>query len=407
MKLFLLKRIFRVKVCSWYVSQDMLLPKFTVPNAISDIPVKSDNRICKNTDKCYNRAEVAGVYHGAKMVMEEIRLGTIGTGNIVRSILNAVRLTDGIRHEAVYSRTQDKGQALAQEYGADKVYTDMDRLLADPDVNFIYVASPNNMHYSQVKTALKHGKNVICEKPFCAKRAMVLELKDLAIKKGLFLIDATPTAFLPNYMILKEQIKRIGRIRLVICNYSQYSSRYDLLKKGEVPNVFNPEFEGGALQDIGYYDVYIAAALFGWPDSITYYPNICCTGVDTSGIMVMKYPGFLFEGSAAKDTRGVNFLQIEGEEGYIYVDNGPNGIAKVRTVIGGNEEVFDEQPDPSGWDELKHPELSNRWYYEIQEMTRLVLEDNYQELYRRLDITADCIGMIEKARLDAGIIFPE
>ena len=79
--------------------------------------------------------------------MKQIKLGTIGSGAIVRSILDGVQATDGISLEAVYSRTEKKGRELAEKYGAEKVYTDLEALFSDEDVNYIYVASPNNMHY--------------------------------------------------------------------------------------------------------------------------------------------------------------------------------------------------------------------------------------------------------------------
>ena len=101
--------------------------------------------------------------------MNEVRLGTIGSGVIVRSILDAVKRTDGIRLTAVYSRTEEKGRALAQDYGAEKVYTDMDEFLSSNAINTVYIATPNLLHYEQAKKALLAGKHVICEKPFCTR----------------------------------------------------------------------------------------------------------------------------------------------------------------------------------------------------------------------------------------------
>lgn len=325
--------------------------------------------------------------------MKEIKLGTIGSGVIVRSILDGVKVTEGISLEAVYSRSEEKGRKLAGDYGAQKVYTELEDMFNDADVNFIYVASPNSLHYEQAKAALEHGKNVICEKPFCTTCAKVEELISIAKKNHLFLIDATPTAFLPNFELLKQQIEKVGKKRLVMCSYSQYSSRYDQVLKGEVPNIFNPEFAGGCLQDINYYNVYFNVALFGKPESAVYYPNICPTGVDTSGIVLMKYKDFVSECSGAKDTWGVNAAQIQGEKGYIYVENGSNGIESVRVVTRDGEETFNEQPNP------------DRWFYEVQNMTRLVLNDDYEAIYKRLKVTADVIDVIETVRKQAGIRF--
>lgn len=325
--------------------------------------------------------------------MKEIKLGTIGSGIIVRSILDGVKATEGISLEAVYSRSMEKGRKLADEYGAQKVYTDLEALFGDEDVNFIYVASPNGLHYEQTKAALEHGKNVICEKPFCTTRAKVEELIDIAKERRLFLIDATPTAFLPNFELLKQKIEKIGRKRLVMCSYSQYSSRYDQVLRGEAPNIFNPEFAGGCLQDINYYNVYFNVALFGKPETAVYYPNICATGVDTSGVVLMKYKDFVSECSGAKDTWGVNSAQIQGEKGYIYIENGANGIESLRIVTRDGEENYNEQPNP------------DRWFYEVQNLTRLVLNDDYEAIYKRLEVTADVIDVIETVRKQAGILF--
>jgi predicted dehydrogenase len=295
---------------------------------------------------------------------------------------------------AVYSRTKEKGEKLALAYNVQKVYTDMDKFLSDEEINFVYIATPNLLHYEQTKKALLAGKNVICEKPFCTKASQARELIALAKEKGLFLFDAVPTSFLPNYEIIKREIPKIGKIKLVQGNYSQYSSRYDLLLKGEVPNIFNPEYAGGSLMDINFYNVYLNVALFGKPKSAVYYPNIYNGLIDTSGIVVMQYDGFVSESSGAKDTWGVNFLQIEGEKGYIYIVDGSNGLLEIRVVTKDSDETFNNQDNPS------------RWYYEVQKMTELVLAGDYERVYERLDVMLDVVEVLEQVRKEAGILFP-
>lgn len=326
--------------------------------------------------------------------MDEIRLGTIGSGVIVHSVLGNVLKTEGIRLAAVYSRSQEKGDALAAEFGARKVYTDMDAFLADPETNFIYIATPNLLHYPQAKKALLAGKNVILEKPFCTMAAHARELIDLAREKGLFLIDAVPTAFLPNLEVLKEALPKIGRIKLVQGNYSQYSSRYDLLIKGEMPNIFNPEYAGGCLMDINFYNIYLNIALFGKPSRAVYYPNRYPGAADTSGIAVLQYDGFVSESAGAKDTWGVNFFQIEGETGYIYVEGGPNGLAQVRVVTKTSDETVNRQPEP------------DRWFYEVQNLTKLVLANDHAAIEARQDIMLQVMEVLESLRRGAGITFP-
>lgn len=326
--------------------------------------------------------------------MKEIKLGTIGSGVIVHSILDQVKRIPGVKLVAVYSRTQEKGAALAAEYGAQKVYTDMDAFLADPEVNVVYIATPNLLHYAQARKALLAGKHVILEKPFTTKVSDARELVRIAKEKHLLLVDAVPPAYLPNFQILKEQLAKIGRVKLVMSNYSQYSSRYDKVLAGEVPNIFNPELAGGSLMDINFYNVYLNIALFGKPQQAVYYPNIYPGLADTSGVMVLRYADFVSQNAGAKDTWGVNFFQIEGEKGYIYAENGANRITALRVVTKEGEEILNAQPDP------------NCWYYEVQKVSQEVLAEDYDSIYGRLDAMLDVIATMEESRKAAGIRFP-
>lgn len=326
--------------------------------------------------------------------MKELRMGTIGSGSIVHTILDNVKAVDGIRLTTVYSRTEEKGRQLAAEYGADRVYTDLDAFLGDPEMNVVYIASPNLLHYEQAKKALLAGKHVICEKPFCTKAEQAKELTALAKEKKLFLADAVPTAYLPNLEVLKRELAKVGRVKLVLGNYSQYSSRYDLVLKGEVPNVFNPKYAGGCLMDINFYNVYLSTALFGKPLASVYYPNRYGELADTSGVLIMQYDGFVSSLAGAKDTWGVNYFQIEGEKGHIYIRDGSNGIAEVRVVTKDSEETFNLQENPE-------------WrFYEVQKLTEYMLSGDYEAVYGRLDVMIDVIEILEDARKKAGILFP-
>ena len=263
--------------------------------------------------------------------MDGIRLGTIGSGTIVRSILDAVRATPGIRLEAVYSRSPEKAERLAADYGAASVYSDMDAFLSDPAVNFVYIATPNSLHFAQAKRSLLAGKNVILEKPFCPCAEEAAELVALARENGLFLVDATPTAFLPGLGILRRELPALGRIRAVQANYSQYSSRLARLAAGFLPPVFDPAFCGGCLMDLGYYNVYLNAALFGRPRAVRYEPRFLSESffadagnapdaakrprtADIAGTLTLDYGDFTSTNFAAKDIPGVSFFQISGED---------------------------------------------------------------------------------------------
>lgn len=327
--------------------------------------------------------------------MKELRLGTIGSGVIVRSILDCVRQTEGIHLESVYSRSEETGQALAKDYGAKKVFTDLDAFLADPKLDVVYIATPNLLHYQQVRQALLAGKHVVCEKPFCPRADQARELLELARSRRQFLIEAVPTPFLPNFPLLKEQLGKIGRVKLALGNYTQYSARYDKLLAGEVSNIFDPQLAGGCLMDINYYNVYLTVALFGPPEQTLYRPNRFSNGVDTSGVALLSYPGFTAALAASKDARGVSSFQIEGELGFIQVRDGSNGLTEIRVVSPEGEAALNLQPEP------------NRWLYEVRAVTGLIHSGDYETAYGMLrDVTLPTVEAVEQARKSAGLRFP-
>ena len=316
-----------------------------------------------------------------------MRIGTIGTGMIVGKILEGVAAAEGVSCGAVYSRSRETGAALAEKFGVEKVYTDMEDFLSDPELDAIYVASPNGLHGPQAKMALEHGKHVWLEKPFTPTLREAEELFDLAEKRGRFLLEAITTQSMPNFKILRDLLPQVGRVKIVQCCYNQYSSRYDQLLAGELTNVFDPAFQGGSLMDINVYNISFATSLFGKPAEAVYYANCHENGVDTSGSLVMRYPDFVCVCEGAKDTWGVNFAQIHGEKGYLYVKDGANWFSEVLLETkDGRRQRFDEQ-DPD-----------RHWHYEVRELAEIIRTGDQAEYRRRKRLTLDVVELLENAR---------
>ncbi|MBQ7598008.1 MAG: Gfo/Idh/MocA family oxidoreductase [Clostridia bacterium] len=326
--------------------------------------------------------------------MQELRLAAIGSGMIVHAVLSHVKETPGVTLEAVYSRSRETGEALARECGCKKVYTSLEAMLLDPAVNTVYIASPNLLHFAQAKQALQAGKHVICEKPFVPTRAQAQTLINLAKEKGLLLAEAVPTPHLPNFPLLRKLLPEIGPIRLVLANYTQYSARYDKLRGGEKPNIFNPALAGGCLMDINFYNVYLNVALFGAPQSAAYYPNIYPGAADTSGVFVMQYASFISTNAGAKDARGKSFFTVEGERGSIEIENGANGLQRIHLLTAEKDEMLNEQPHP------------DRWYYEVCSLTKCFLDEDRETLDALLQTTLQTVTVMETARKNAGLRFP-
>lgn len=230
-----------------------------------------------------------------------MKMGTIGTG-MITEWLNTAFQDNGLECTAVYSRKEETGRRLADKYNMPKVYTDLDAMLHDEELDCIYIASPNSLHYPQAMRALEAGKNVILEKPFVSTIEECRTLIDTAKKHHRFLFEAITVPYNPNYQKIKERIGDLGSLKMVQCNFSQYSSKYDKFKNNENPNVFNPQFSGGALMDINIYNAHFIIGLFGAPKALRYVPNIAANGIDTSGILVFDYDGFLACGIGCKDS---------------------------------------------------------------------------------------------------------
>lgn len=323
-----------------------------------------------------------------------MKIGTIGTGFIVDAFLSALKEIEGTECIAMYSRKEETAKSLAEKHQVKTIYTDLEKLYADPTIEFIYVASPNSLHYKHTYKALQHGKHVICEKPFTSTVRETKSLMDLARKNQLMLFEGITTIHLPNYQLIKAQIEKLGQIRLVQCNYSQYSSRYNLLLNGETPNVFNPEFAGGALADINIYNLHFVLNLFGTPESVNYTANKHANGIDTSGVIVLKYPDFVAECVGAKDTRSMNFVLVQGENGFLHVENGANGCRKVILHLNDNEIILNSQT------------RDNLLYYELLAFKEIYQTKDFDRCYQLLDYSYSVMEVYESARKTAGIVFP-
>jgi len=323
-----------------------------------------------------------------------MKIATIGTSFVTNTFLESLAPTPEAECIALYSRNEESARFLAEKFHIERVFTDLDAMLKDPEIDFVYIASPNSLHYEQTLKAFQYGKNVLLEKPFTSTAQEAEALIARAKEKHLMLFEAITTIHLPNFHYLKENLSRLGKIRIIQCNYSQYSSRYDKLLAGEIPNVFNPDFSGGALMDINIYNLHFVINLFGIPRAARYFPNKHPNGVDTSGILILEYPEFLAECVGSKDTASMNFGMIQGEKGYVIAENGVNGCRKVVFYSPSGEISFNEQP------------YSNLLVYEMKRFCEIFDQKDYAACYSLLEHSLSVMTVLEMARKEAGIIFP-
>ena len=189
-----------------------------------------------------------------------MKLGVVGNGMIVKQLLeDAAQLADvEIRALCVREKSLDQGRELADRYHIREIYTEYPVFLTRTDIDTVYIGIISSMHYEYAKEALKAGKNVICEKPFTTEYDEARELIDLAKRKKLFLWEACKIPYSRNFRAVKENLGMVGAVKLVQCNYSQYSSRYDAYREQKVLPAFDPAFSGGCLYDINMYNIHFA-----------------------------------------------------------------------------------------------------------------------------------------------------
>lgn len=265
-----------------------------------------------------------------------MKLAILGTGKIVEEVLPVLKEINGIELSAILStpRSIEKAEKLAELYAISQASSDYDSILANPDVDTVYVALPNHLHYDYAKKALLAGKHVICEKPFTLTLAEFEDLAKIAEQKNRILLEAITNQYLGNFASIKANLAKLGDIKIVECNYSQYSSRYDAFKRGEIAPAFDPAKGGGALRDLNIYNIHLVVGLFGKPERVQYLGNME-RGVDTSGILIMDYGNFKAACIGAKDCSADIKSTIQGNKGSIAVLGPTNSMPELSLSLNG------------------------------------------------------------------------
>ena len=323
-----------------------------------------------------------------------MKIATIGSGFIVDRFMEAARQVDGIEVYGVYSRTEERAKAFAEKHAVQNYFTDVDAMLADQGYDTVYIASPNSLHYEYAKAALEADKHIICEKPFTSTVEELEALIELSRNKELFLFEAVTGIHLPHFKAIEQELHKVGDLKIIQANYSQYSSRYDKLKAGEVPNVFNLEFSGGALADLNIYNLHFVIRLLGRPEAVTYVPNKFEGGVDTSGVCVLQYVNSVATCIGSKDTKSENSVLLQGDAGYIKVNGSANIIDSVEVVANGEKESIDLGQNP------------NNMVAELEDFETMYRSRDYGAAEAWLEHSVSVMETFEKARESAGIIYP-
>lgn len=329
-----------------------------------------------------------------------LKLGIIGTHIITDQLLDAAKKTGEYQLTSVYSRKMARAKEFGQKYGATEFYDSLPQFFDEGDFDVVYIASPNSVHYEQVRLAIENDKFIILEKPALVNPHEFHEVeKLLAAHPKARLFEAARNIHTPLFKAAEKKIRGM-KFGGATMNIMKYSSRIDKVYEGvqPIPNIFNPEFAGGALEDLGVYGVYLAVALYGKPDSVNYLPTMLKTGVDGNGVATLTYGDksvTIVTGKTSNNYLGTEFY---GGRDTVWLDSAFN----IRQGIYYDDDKQAHQLDVKVAD--------NDMVYELQDfaeiMNNLKDADNEERYQRWLQLAEDVNQVIYDLRQSCDLTFP-
>lgn len=302
-----------------------------------------------------------------------MKWGILATGKITNKFAQTVLGMGGEDTlNAVGSRRIGAAREFAEKYGIEHAYGSYEELCVSPYIDAVYIATPNNMHYENAKMCLNAGKHVLCEKPFTTSAAQAEELYSLAEQKGLFIMEAFWTRFLPLLLEMRKLIAGgvIGEVKHVRCDYGFMT---DESRKGRK---FDSGLGGGALLDIGIYNLgFVHMVMDAAPVHFSSQVNINEFGTDDFSAILLEYPG----GRTACVTTSIGLEMpreavVFGTKGSIALSDHQHAQAMTVRVVG--QEPY----------EVKMPFEVNGFEYQIHEVNRCVKAGmNTSDILRKED----------------------
>lgn len=248
--------------------------------------------------------------------MTGLRWGILATGGIAAAFASDLR-TAGLDLVAVGSRSQESADAFATRFDIPRAHGSYEALAADPEVDIIYVATPHPMHHADARLALEHGKHALVEKAFTVNRTEAEDLQALAAEKGLLVMEAMWTRYLPHMVRIREILAAgtLGEIRTVFADHTQK------LPTDPAHRLNALELGGGALLDLGIYPVSFIWDVLGAPESIQATARLIETGADAEVATLMTHAGGAVSTSVSSSrAAGPNTAAIVGTDARIEID---------------------------------------------------------------------------------------
>lgn len=281
-----------------------------------------------------------------------IRWGIIGLGGIAHKFAKDLLTVDGCELYAVASRTQDKADVFAAQYGAAKAYDSYEDLANDPLVDAAYIATPHVFHKENTIMCLNKGIVVLCEKPFAMNLDEVTEMISVAKKEKILLMEALWTHFLPHYKHVLKIIndKTYGEVLKLEANFGFYR------EFNNNSRLFNKALGGGSLLDIGIYPIFASLTVLGLPQNVEAQASFFKNGADSQCHMTFHYPNHVtahLESSLVKDLSTVAIIHFENAT--IKINRQFHTPTTVTITANGNEETKNFKSDTFGYNyEIEH-----------------------------------------------------
>jgi predicted dehydrogenase len=248
----------------------------------------------------------------------KIRWGILGCGNIANKFAEDLRWVADADLMAVASRDHKKAIDFSTRHNAKLAFGSYDELVSSPAVDAIYIATPHGLHREHALLCIEHKKAVLCEKAFALNSVDAKEMIDAARTKGVFIMEAFWTKFLPQYKMVLSLIEsnKIGEIKFIQADFGFKAST------PPSPRLYEPHLGGGALLDIGIYPVFLAISLLGKPVEVFATMKPFPSGVDQQIAVVLKFEsGALASLSATFEAVTPVEATIAGSEGIIRMTN--------------------------------------------------------------------------------------
>lgn len=321
-----------------------------------------------------------------------MKWGILGTGNIASVFARTLCQVEGAECYAVASRTLEKAEQFAAEYGFAKAFGSYEELAADPEVEIIYIATPHSHHYENMKLCLTHRKPVLCEKAFTMNAVQAEEIRMLSEKLGVFAAEALWPRYMPSRALIQQTLDSgvIGKVTALTANLSYVISQNK--------RIMEPELAGGALLDVGVYGLNFAIMHFGNQISrIESSVQFAETGVDAMESITLFFEdgrmAVITDGIYARsDRKGIFY----GDQGYMIVENinNPQSIS-----------VFDLS------DRLvKHIEVPRQisgYEYEIRECMEAVKNKESGSSSMPLSESVYLMKVMDELRRQWGLVYPQ